>query len=90
MNGEVFNVGLSNANLNKRELADTIKEYHSNLVIIENDFSSDFDNRDYIVSNEKLESYGWRPIYSIESGIVELNKVYKMVISDNNRKYTNL
>jgi nucleoside-diphosphate-sugar epimerase len=90
MNGEVFNVGLSNANLNKRELADTIKEYHSNLVIIENDFSSDFDNRDYIVSNEKLESYGWRPIYSIESGIVELNKAYKMVISDNNRKYTNL
>jgi nucleoside-diphosphate-sugar epimerase len=90
MNGEVFNVGLSKANLNKKELAEAIKEYFPKLVILENDFSSDFDNRDYIVSNDKLESYGWRPIHSIEAGIIELEKAYKMVISDNNKKYTNL
>ena len=90
MNGEVFNVGLSNANLNKKELAETIKEHYPDLVIIENEFSSDFDNRDYIVSNEKLESYGWEPIYTIDDGIKELKKAYSMVITDNNKKYTNL
>jgi len=90
MNGEVFNVGLSKANLNKKELAETIKTHFSKLVILENDFSSDFDKRDYIVSNDKLESYGWEPIHSIDDGIVELKKAYKMVIADNNKKYTNL
>ena len=90
MNGEVFNVGLSNANLNKKELAEAIKEFYPDLVIIENEFSSDFDNRDYIVSNEKLESFGWEPIYSIQDGIEELKKAYSMVITDNNKKYTNL
>ncbi len=90
MNSEVFNVGLSNANLNKKELAEAIKEHFPKLVILENDFSSDFDNRDYIVSNEKLESFGWSPIYDINSGIQELKKAYDMVITDNNKKYTNL
>ena len=90
LRGEVFNVGLSDANLNKLELAETIKKYITSLVIIENDFDSDFDNRNYIVSNEKLESYGWKPKYSIDDGIKELLKAYKMVITDNNKKYTNL
>lgn len=90
LNGEVFNVGLSDANLNKKELAETIKKHYPKLVIIENDFSSDFDNRNYIVSNEKLESHGWKPLHSINDGIKELQKTYEMVITDNNKKYTNL
>jgi nucleoside-diphosphate-sugar epimerase len=81
---------LSNANLNKRELANKIKESFPKLVIIENEFSTDKDNRNYIVSNDKLESYGWRPKYSIDDGIDELISAYKMVITDNNQKYTNL
>ena len=90
LNGEVFNVGLSNANLNKMELANKIKLSFPKLVIIENEFSSDKDNRNYIVSNDKLEGYGWRPKYSIDDGINELMLAYKMVITDNNKKYTNL
>lgn len=90
LNGEVFNVGLSNANLNKKELAETIKKYFPNLVIIENEFSTDKDNRNYIVSNDKLEATGWKPFYSIEDGIDELTSAYKMIIPDNNKKYTNL
>ena len=43
-----------------------------------------------ILSNEKLESYGWKPIYTIDDGIKELKKAYSMVITDNNKKYTNL
>jgi nucleoside-diphosphate-sugar epimerase len=90
LNGEVFNVGLSNANLNKKELAETIKNYFPNLVIIENEFSTDKDNRNYIVSNDKLEATGWKPKYTIEDGINELMLAYKMVITDNNKKYSNL
>ena len=90
LNGQVFNVGLSDANLNKMELAKKIKTYYPNLVIIENEFSTDIDNRNYIVSNDKLESYGWKPKYSIDDGIQELALAYEMVITDNNKKYTNL
>ena len=90
LNGQVFNVGLSDANLNKMELAKKIKTYYPNLVIIENEFSTDIDNRNYIVSNDKLESYGWKPKYSIDDGIQELISAYQMVIADNNKKYTNL
>ena len=90
LNGQVFNVGLSDANLNKMELAEKIKTYYPNLVIIENEFSTDIDNRNYIVSNDKLESYGWKPKYSIDDGIEELITAYQMVITDNNKKYTNL
>jgi nucleoside-diphosphate-sugar epimerase len=90
MNNDVFNVGLSTANLSKRELADKVKEYLPKLVIVENDFSIDFDNRNYIVSNDKLESYGWKPTHTIDSGIVELIKAYKMIIKHNNRNFTNL
>ena len=90
LNGEVFNVGLSNANLNKKELAETIKNYFPNLVIIENEFSTDKDNRNYIVSNDKLEATGWKPKYTIEDGINELMLAYKMIITDNNKNYTNL
>ena len=90
LNGQVFNVGLSDANLNKMELAQKIKTYYPNLVIIENEFSTDIDNRNYIVSNDKLESYGWKPKYSIDDGIQELITAYQMIITDNNKKYTNL
>ena len=90
LNGEVFNVGLSNANLNKMELAETIKMYFPNLVILENEFGVDIDNRNYIVSNDKLEATGWKPRYTIEDGIEELMSAYQMIITDNNKKYTNL
>ena len=88
--GQVFNVGLSTANLNKLELANEIKKEFKKLVIIENEFSSDFDNRNYIVSNDKLEATGWKPEYTINDGIQELKQAYQMIINDNNKKYTNL
>ena len=90
MNSDVYNVGLSNANLSKKELALKVKEYFPNLVIKEDEFKSDFDNRNYIVSNDKLESFGWKPQYTIEDGIEELSDAYKMIIKHNNRNFTNL
>lgn len=90
MNGEVFNVGLSEANLSKLELAQAIKKYVPNLVIKEEEFKKDTDKRNYIVSNEKLESHGWKPVYSIDDGIRELINAYKVVITYNNKNFTNL
>lgn len=72
MKGEAFNVGLSNANLNKRELAEKIKEQIPDLYIHSAEVGEDPDKRDYIVSNEKIENLGWRPNVSLEQGIQEL------------------
>lgn len=90
MSGDVFNVGLSTGNLTKLELANLIKNYIPELVIIENEFSKDKDQRNYLVSNEKLESLGWKPKNTIDYGILELINAYQMVINNNNSKYSNL
>jgi len=79
MRGDAYNVGLSNANLSKLELCEKIKKYLPDLQIFESDFDQDPDKRDYIVSNEKIESLGWEPKYSLDDGIKELIKVYSFL-----------
>jgi nucleoside-diphosphate-sugar epimerase len=88
--GHAFNVGLSTANLSKLELAEKIKSHIPSLVIKQDDFKEDFDKRNYIVSNEKLESLGWKPIYDLDYGIKQLISAYKIVINKNNQNFTNL
>ena len=88
--GHAFNVGLSTANLSKLGLAETIKKYIPSLVIKQDDFKEDFDKRNYIVSNEKLEALGWKPIYDLDYGIKQLISAYKIVINKNNQNFTNL
>lgn len=88
--GEVFNVGLSSANLTKLELAQKIKQYLPNLVIKQDEFKEDFDKRNYIVSNEKIENRGFKPLYDLDYGIQELINAYPIVIAHNNRNFTNL
>jgi nucleoside-diphosphate-sugar epimerase len=78
--GQVFNVGLSDANLSKQELLETIQKYVSNFAVVYDDYYEDPDKRDYIVSNEKVESTGWYPTWSIEDGISELIRGYKMIV----------
>jgi nucleoside-diphosphate-sugar epimerase len=89
-NGQAFNVGLSTANLSKFELANKIKEYVPGLVIKEDNFKEDFDKRNYIVSNEKLESKGWSPNYDLDYGIKQLISSYKMIGNFINKNFTNL
>jgi nucleoside-diphosphate-sugar epimerase len=88
--GEVFNVGLSSANLTKLELAQKIKQYLPSLIIKQDEFKEDFDKRNYIVSNEKIENRGFKPIYDLDYGIGELIKAYPLAITHNNRSFTNL
>jgi nucleoside-diphosphate-sugar epimerase len=79
MKGEPFNVGLSSANLTKRELAEKIKEHVPELYICSAEIGEDPDKRDYIVSNEKIESLGWEPNHALDDGIQELIKGYKII-----------
>jgi nucleoside-diphosphate-sugar epimerase len=76
MTGEAFNVGLSDANLSKWELCERIKEYVPSFVFMEAEIGEDPDKRDYIVSNEKIESLGFKPRFSLDDGIKELLKGY--------------
>ena len=66
MKGEIFNVGLSNANLSKKELCDKIKLIIKNFVYFEENLQKDPDQRNYIVSNKKIENLGFKPKVSIE------------------------
>ena len=86
MKDEPYNVGLSSANLTKRELAEKIKKHIADLTIIASEIGEDPDKRDYIVSNEKIESLGWKPKRNLDDGIIELIKCYKMIEIN---KYTN-
>lgn len=76
MKGEPYNLGLSDANLSKLELCFKIKSLLPEFSIFESEFASDPDKRDYIVSNNKIESTGWAPKYALEDGIAELIKAY--------------
>jgi len=86
----VYNVGMSDANLSKLELTHKIKTYLPNLVIHVDDFKVDFDQRNYIVSNEKLEGLGWKPKHSLDYGIKQLIDAYKIITAHNNRNFTNI
>lgn len=79
MKNQVFNMGLSEANLSKIELAEAIKKHVPNFTYIEAPIGDDPDKRDYIVSNAKLEALGWRPRHSLDVGISELIKGYRML-----------
>lgn len=79
MKNEPYNVGLSDANLSKRELCEKIHEHVPSFVFMEAPIGEDPDKRDYIVSNEKIEATGFMPQHSLDDGIRELIKGYTMV-----------
>jgi len=73
--GQIFNVGLSSANISKLELCQIIKEEIApNLVFLEDSFGKDPDQRNYVVSNSKIESVGFKPTVSLEEGLRELKR----------------
>ena len=76
---EPYNVGLSNANLSKWELCEEIKKQIPNFYFTEAKIGEDPDKRDYIVSNKKIESTGFKPDYSLQQGIAELIKGYQVI-----------
>jgi len=89
-NNNAFNVGLTEANCTKLELAQTIQKFIPDLVIVQNEFKQDFDQRNYMVSNNKLESKGWKPQFTLEDGIQELIQGYQLITKFKNKDFTNL
>ena len=87
MAGQIYNVGLSDANLSKKELCEKIQQYVPSFIFQEAAIGKDPDQRNYVVSNKKIEGTGFSPIHSLDSGIQELVKGYAMI---KNSKYGNI
>ena len=87
MKGQTYNLGLSDANLSKLELCEEIKKQIPKLRIYENEDRRDPDQRNYIVSNEKIEATGFKPQASLQEGIKELIRAFPIISP---REFTNL
>ena len=87
MKGEIYNVGLSDANVSKKELCEHIQKQLPEFVFIDEQIGKDPDQRNYIVSNEKIESTGFKTEFSLDRGIGELIKGYTMI---KNSRYGNV
>lgn len=79
MNGQAYNVGLSSANLSKMGLCLEIKKQIPAFTIMEAAVGKDPDQRNYIVSNDKIEATGFKPQHDIQMGIAELIKAYQII-----------
>ena len=85
--GNIFNYGLSSANLSKIELCEAIKLQIPEFVVQEAPLAMDPDQRNYIVSNEKIEGIGLKAEVTLDQGISELIKGLGMYLQN---PYTNL
>ena len=79
MKNEPYNIGLSDANLSKWQLCEEIKKQVPDFYFVEAEVGEDPDKRDYIVSNKKIESTGFKVDISLQEGIRELIKGYQII-----------
>ncbi|MGH2361029.1 MAG: NAD-dependent epimerase/dehydratase family protein [bacterium] len=79
MVGRAYNLGLDAANLSKEELALKIKEHIPHFYIHYSETGTDPDKRNYIVSNRRLKEAGFEAGRSLDEGIQELTKGYRML-----------
>lgn len=87
MKGQIYNVGLSDANVSKKELCQHIQKQLPDFVFLDAPVGKDPDQRNYIVSNAKIEATGFKPTFSLDMGIAELIKGYTMI---RNTRYGNV
>ena len=87
MKGQVYNVGLSDANVSKKELCERIQKQVLDFVFLDAPVGKDPDQRNYIVSNAKIEATGYKQMYSLDMGISDLIKGYTMI---KNTRYGNV
>jgi len=79
MKGQIYNVGLSDANVSKRELCEVIRRHVPDFAVLEAPVGKDPDQRNYIVSNAKIEATGFQPQTSLDAGVQELVKGFTMI-----------
>jgi nucleoside-diphosphate-sugar epimerase len=87
MRDQPYNVGLSDTNISKAELCGRIQQHVPQFVFLEAPVGEDPDKRDYVVSNEKVVRTGFRPTRSLDDGITELVKGFRML---RNSVYSNV
>lgn len=90
MKGNIYNLGLSDANLTKLDLVKKIKKRLKNIKIKILKNKKDPDKRDYFVSNKKIEKIGFFPKVDIDLGIIELIKVFSNDMFEKNINNYNL
>ena len=78
LRSNIYNLGLSKANITKHDLAKKIKKHLPNTKIIIKNDRKDPDKRDYFVSNRKIEKKGFKAVYSLDHGIKELINIFKV------------
>ena len=86
-NGEIFNVGLTEANISKIDLCREIQLIIPGFTYLEAAMGKDPDQRNYIVSNQKIERLGFKPRVTLQSGLQELVKGLEMF---NLKPFTNV
>ena len=79
MKGRPYNVGISNANLSKWELCELIKKHVPEFYFVAAEIGEDPDKRNYIVSNARIESTGFKTAIGMDQGIQELLKAFQMI-----------
>lgn len=79
MIGRPYNVGLDDANLSKEELARKVQQYVPEFYLHFAEIGSDPDKRNYIVSNARLREAGFEAKRTLDQGIHELLKGYRMM-----------
>ena len=87
MKGEIYNVGLSEANVSKKELCVAIQKQVPEFIFIDAPVGKDPDQRNYVVSNAKIEATGFKTSMTLDAGIAELIKGYAMI---KNTQYGNV
>jgi nucleoside-diphosphate-sugar epimerase len=87
--GEVFNMGLSDANLSKQELLEKIQQHVKDFAVVYDDYYEDPDKRNYIVSNKKIEATGWKPEWDLDRGIKQLIQAYQMIVPKMGAEFRN-
>ena len=85
--GQIFNFGLSEANISKQQLCERIKNQLPDFTFQDAPLAKDPDQRNYIVSNKKIEAIGMKAKVTLDEGISELIKGLGMFAS---YPYTNL
>ena len=77
--GRPYNLGLDAANLSKEQLALKVKEHVPKFHVHFAEVGSDPDRRDYIVSSQRLREAGFEATRTLDDGIRELIKGYRMM-----------
>ena len=76
LKNDVYNLGLSSANISKIMLARKIQKQYKKLKIKIVTNRKDPDKRDYFVSNRKVEKKGFKASISLDEGISELIQIF--------------